>query len=179
MKFIIALLMTFTLSACLGSGGGGNKDAWLWDNDPRLDDIRLWAHNGGAIVTDQDPNSYVPPVQGVDSTWGPNNAFGSYYESGGWRKSRIRVQINRPTEKHVQDIMAHEMGHYFKHMKTGDPSGETYANWVNTEIRRLEAEGLIPSAPGINWDAVRAPTVKATTTKKSTKVRRSNPDDKD
>ena len=150
-KFVIACLLALGLSGCLGRGGGNSDDWGRWDMDPRLEAITLWAHNAGAIVTGGDPNSYVPPNQGVNGTWGSNNAFGTYYGGKGWRESLIRTQIDRPTEKHVQDIIAHEMGHYFKHQLTGNASGEDYANWVNIEIRKLEAAGLIPPAPGIDW----------------------------
>lgn len=180
MKFILACLLALGLTGCLGSGGGGSSKDWGgWDMDPRLEAIALWAHNGAAMVTEQDPNSYVPPVQGVNGMWGNNNTFGTYYGGNGWRKSFIRSQIDRPGETHVQDIIAHEMGHYFKHMKTGNASGETYANWVNREIRRLEAAGLIPPAPGIDWDAVRTSTVKPGLDELDTRPRGSNADDKD
>ncbi len=122
MKYLLALLMTITLAGCLGSGGGGGNSNWSWETDPRLEDIRQWAHNGGAIATGMPTDSYVPPVKGVNGTWG-SGYFGQYFSTSKWRTSKIMVQIDRPGdggEKHVQDIMAHEMGHYFKHMKTGN-----------------------------------------------------------
>lgn len=160
-KFMLAAVMAIGLSGCLGSGGGGNKDGWSgWDMDPRLEAIQLWVHAAGAIVVEVDQPDYVPPVQGVDGTWGSNNAFGTYYGGKGWQKSMVRIQIDRPSERHVVDIAAHEIGHFYKHLLEGNPNGEDYANWVNTEIRKLEAAGLIPPAPGIDWDAVSSPLVK-------------------
>lgn len=154
LKIILALGLVLGLTGCLGSGGGGDNGDWNgWKMDPRLADITAWAHAAGAIVVGIDAPSYIPPNQGVNGTWGSNNAFGTYYGGDGWRNSFIRTQIDRPTEKHVQDIIAHEIGHFYKDVTTGNPSGETYANWVNTEIRKLEAAGLIPPAPGIDWDA--------------------------
>lgn len=163
LKIILALGLVLGLTGCLGSGGGGNSDGWgKWDMDPRLEAIALWAHDAGAIVVglDEAPN-YVPPVQGVNGMW-DGNVFGTYYGGKGANKSLIRAQIDRPTEKHVVDIIAHEIGHFYKDLLTGNASGETYANWVNTEIRKLEAAGLIPPAPGIDWDAV---VVKSTTSR--------------
>lgn len=169
LKIILAFGLVLGLTGCLGSGGGGDNGDWNgWKMDPRLADIAAWAHAAGAIVVGVDAPSYIPPVQGVNGMWG-NNVFGTYYGGGGWRDSFIRTQIDRPTEKHVQDIIAHEIGHFYKDMTTGNPSGETYANWVNREIRKLEAEGLIPPAPGIDWDAVDPVKVTPTVTGKPRK----------
>ncbi len=179
-KVILALMMAFGLSGCLGSGGG-NDDGWGgWNMDPRLEAIALWAHDAGAKVVGMDPAPrYVPPVQGVNGTWG-NGVFGTYYGGKSANQSMIRAQIDRPTEKHVQDIIAHEMGHFYRHLTKGNPSSEDYANWVNQEIRKLEAAGLIPPAPGIDWDAVSTVTVVVpSVSKPNEKERVSRSDDKD
>jgi hypothetical protein len=122
--------------------------------DPRLEAIALWAHNGATIVAGLEPDIYVPPVRGVDGPWGSGDrTIGSYFFGKSWKGSRIQVDLSR-TERHVQDIMAHEMGHFVDHYLDGKVTGEDYANYINTEIRRLEADGLIPPAPSIDWDAV-------------------------
>jgi hypothetical protein len=152
MKYVIALLMTISLAGCLGSGGGGSSKSWSMD--PRLEAIALWAHNGATTVANLDADIYVPPVRGVNGPWGSTNrTVGTYFYGKSWKGSRIQVDINR-SERHVQDIIAHEMGHYVDHYLNDKVSGEDYANYVNTEIRRLEADGLIPPAPSIDWDAV-------------------------
>ena len=141
-KLILVLLLI------AGCGQRGNIDDWTIRMDPRLADVQVWAYACMLDVTGlAEGNTLpVPPVQGVDESWG-NGIVGTYYRSS----RSIRVQITRP-ETHVLRIILHENGHDGDWRVNGKSDGEDYANWVNSQCRERNMPSIYP-APRIDWDA--------------------------